>query len=33
MLKTVLHEAATLAAIGLFVSAVILWSGLKTGAL
>ncbi len=33
MLKTLLHEAASLAALSLFVAAVILWSGIKTGAL
>lgn len=31
MLKTVLHEAASLAAIGLFVWAVIVWAAVKTG--
>lgn len=32
MLRTLLHEAAALAALGLFVMAVGLWSGILTGA-
>lgn len=33
MIKTVLHETAALGALGLFVYAVILWSGIKAGAI
>lgn len=32
MLRTLLHEAAALAALGLFVAAVGLWSGILRGA-
>lgn len=31
MLKTLLHEAASLAAVALFVGAVIAWAAVKTG--
>lgn len=33
MVKTVLHEASALGALGLFVAAVLIWAGIGTGAI